>query len=194
MSEGAVGTDELEVAMLPEYKTAVIGGADGAIGSNLARSIHRAGRILALVGVVLPLALIGGLKFTQFEVEALKPMIGGTPWLAWMYSVFGESGASYFLGVVEITTAVLLLAAPWLPRAGVVGGALAALTFLVTTSLLFAFPIWEPAAGGFPALSAAGQFLLKDVALLGISLVVLGESLARGAGHAAQSQQTDVLR
>ena len=59
----------------------------------------RTGRVLALAGVVLPLLLIGGLKFTPFEVEALKPLIGGTPWLAWMYQAFGEAGASYVLGV-----------------------------------------------------------------------------------------------
>jgi uncharacterized membrane protein YkgB len=170
--------------MLHENKTAVIHGADGAIGRTLARSIQRTGRVVALVGVVLPLLLIGGLKFTPFEVEALKPLIGGTPWLAWMYPVFGEAGASYLLGVVEIATALLLLASPWSPRAGVVGGALGGLTFLVTTSLLFALPVWEASLGGFPALGAAGQFLIKDVALLGISLVVLGESLATVAGIA----------
>jgi reactive chlorine resistance protein C len=96
-----------------------------------------------------------------------------------MYAVFGEAPTSYLLGVVEITTALLLMAAPWFPRAGVVGGAIATLTFLTTTSLLFALPIWEPVAGGFPALNGVGGFLIKDVALLGISLVVTGESLAR---------------
>ena len=154
-------------------------GARGAIDTNAGRFIRRAGRVIALVGVVLPLLLIGGLKFTPLEVEALKPLIGGTPWLAWMHPVFGEAGTSYLLGVVEIGTALLLLASPWSPRAGVVGGALGALTFLVTTSLLFALPVWEASLGGFPALGAAGQFLIKDIALLGISLVVLGESLAR---------------
>ena len=154
------------------------------VGRNVAGSIRRSGRIVALAGVVLPLLLIGGLKFTPFEVEALKPLIGGAPWLAWMYPAFGEAGASYFLGVVEIATALLLAASPWSPRAGVVGGALGGLIFLVTVSLLFALPIWEPAAGGFPALSGAGQFLIKDVALLGISLAVLGESLARVADNA----------
>ncbi|WP_426129532.1 DUF417 family protein [Pararhizobium sp. PWRC1-1] len=39
-------------------------------------------------------------------------------------------------------------------------------------------PIWEPSLG-FPAIGPAGQFLIKDVALLGIALVVLGESLDR---------------
>jgi uncharacterized membrane protein YkgB len=142
-------------------------------------SIQTAGRIVALAGVVLPLVLIGGLKFTQFEIDALKPLVGSAPWLSWMYAAFGEAGTSYLLGVVEITTALLLIASVRFSRAGVVGGALGTLIFLTTTSLLFAVPIWEPAAGGFPALNGAGSFLIKDVALLGVSLVVLGESMRR---------------
>jgi uncharacterized membrane protein YkgB len=164
--------------MLPEKGSAAIGGTERAARDTAARSILRAGRVLAVGGVVLPLLLIGGLKFTAFEVEALKPVIGSTPWLAWMHRVFGEAGASYVLGVVEIATALLLIASPWSARAGVVGGALGGLIFLVTSSLLFALPVWE-ASLGFPALNAGGQFLIKDIALLGIALVVLGESLAR---------------
>jgi reactive chlorine resistance protein C len=169
--------------MLPDKETAAIDGVDGAVGRTVAYSIQRTGRAVALVGVVLPLILIGGLKFTQLEVEALKPLIGGTPWLAWMYPLFGEAGASYLLGVVELATVLLLIASPWSPPAGVVGGALGALTFFVTSSLLLALPVWEASLGGFPALNGGGQFLIKDVALLGISLVVLGESLARIAAR-----------
>ncbi|RUV29451.1 DUF417 family protein [Mesorhizobium sp. M5C.F.Ca.IN.020.32.2.1] len=141
-------------------------------------AVSKAGRILALIGVILPLLMIGGMKFTAVEIEALRPLIGGTPWLAWMYPVFGEAGASYVLGVVEIATALLLIASPWSTRAGVAGGALAALIFLVPCSIMVALLIWEPALG-FPALGPAGQFLIKDIALLGISLVILGESLNR---------------
>ena len=57
--------------------------------------LQRFGRAIALIGVIAPLLLIGGMKFTQVEIDALKPLIGGTPWLAWMYPVFGEAGASY---------------------------------------------------------------------------------------------------
>ena len=40
-------------------------------------------------------------------------------------------------------------------------------------------PGWEPSLGGFPALSAMpGQFLLKDVVLLGVALWTAGEALA----------------
>jgi len=134
--------------------------------------------------VTLPLLLIGILKFTQIEIEALKPLIGGTPWLAWLYPAFGESGASYLLGVVEIITALLLIAAPWSRAAGIAGGGLASLIFVTTTTMLFALPIWEPGSGGFPWLNALGSFLIKDVALLGIALVVLGESLGRTGDRA----------
>jgi reactive chlorine resistance protein C len=156
----------------------------------LADHVIALGRCAGLVGVVLVLLAIGGLKFTQVEIEGLKPIIEPTPWLAWMYPAFGEAGASYLLGVVELATALLLMLSPWSVRAGLVGGAIAALTFLVTTSIMFAAPIWEEASGGFPWINELGQFLIKDVALLAVSLVILGESLARRrtqiAGQSAQ--------
>lgn len=144
-----------------------------------AAALAVAGRVVALAGVVLPLLMIGVLKFTQIEIDALKPIIGGTPWLAWLYPVFGEAGASYLLGTVEIITAALFVASPWSARAGVVAGALGSLTFAVTCSTMLALPIWEAASGGFPWLNATGSFLIKDIALLGVSLVVLGESVSR---------------
>lgn len=146
--------------------------------SGAAPTFQRVGRAVALVGVIAPLLLIGGMKFTQVEIEGLRPLIGGTPWLAWMYTVFGEAGASYLLGLVEIATALLLILSPWYARAGILGGAIAVFTFLVTCSIMFALPIWDQTLG-FPALGPLGQFLIKDIALLGISLVVLGEGLGR---------------
>jgi reactive chlorine resistance protein C len=160
--------------------------AEHDVGHARADKIVAAGRFVGLVGVVLVLLMIGGLKFTQVEIDGLKPIIGATPWLAWMYPAFGEAGASYLLGVVELATAALLMLSPWSARAGVVGGALATLTFFVTTSIMFAAPIWETASGGFPWINPLGQFLIKDVALLGAALGILGESLGRrrSKGHA----------
>lgn len=141
-------------------------------------------RGISLAGVVLPLLLIGVLKFTQVEIDALKPLINGTPWLAWLYSVFGFSGTSYLLGVVELFTAILFITSFWSVRAGLAAGALGALTFATTASTLFALPIWEAASGGFPYLNFVGSFLIKDIALLGISLAVLGESLIKSSAAA----------
>ena len=82
------------------------------------------------------------------------------------------------LGVVEVAIALLIAARPFSPRASAVGSALAIGMFLTTLSFVVTTPgVWEPSAGGFPALSAMpGQFLIKDLALLGISLWSLGES------------------
>jgi uncharacterized membrane protein YkgB len=149
------------------------------VASSLASRVRNTGRGIALVGVILPLLMIGLNKFQPFEVELLKPLIGGTPWLAWMLGVFGDVGTARLLGVVEMLTAALLILSPWSPRAALAGGVLASGTFAVTCSTLLALPVWEPSAGGFPFLSFPGTFLIKDVALLGVSLVVLGEALAR---------------
>ena len=52
--------------------------------------------------------------------------------------------------------------------------------FLTTLSFLFSTPGWEPTLGGFPALSASvGQFLIKDVVLLGAAIWSFGEAWAR---------------
>jgi uncharacterized membrane protein YkgB len=60
-----------------------------------------------------------------------------------------------------------------------VGSALAAGLFLTTLSFMLTTPpVWEASLGGFPALSVApGQFLLKDLVLLGAAVWSLGEAL-----------------
>jgi uncharacterized membrane protein YkgB len=87
--------------------------------SAIASALQRIGCAAALFGKIVPLPLIGGLKFTQFKVDALKPLISGTPWLARMYPVLGETGASWLLGGVEIGAALLLIASIWWPKAAV---------------------------------------------------------------------------
>ncbi|MBC7831916.1 MAG: DUF417 family protein [Hyphomicrobium sp.] len=165
--------------MLPSFWIATdraIAGIDRLVPAERFTAV---GRGIALAGVVLPLFLIGILKFTSIEVEVLKPLISNTPWLSWLYPAFGEPGAAALLGVAEVFTAALLLASPWFPRAGVLGGAFGAVTFAVTSSTMLALPIWEAGSGGFPFLDATGSFLIKDIVMLGVSVVVLGDSLAR---------------
>ena len=74
--------------------------------------------------------------------------------------------------------ALLIAARPFWPRASAVGSILAVGMFLTTLSFRVTTPeVWEPSLGGFPALSAIpGQFLIKDLALLGISLWSLGDA------------------
>jgi uncharacterized membrane protein YkgB len=70
------------------------------------------------------------------------------------------------------------------PTGSAVGSGLAAGMFLTTLTFLITTPGWEPSLGGFPALSAMpGQFVLKDVVLLGVAVWTAGEALAAASGR-----------
>jgi uncharacterized membrane protein YkgB len=102
--------------------------------------------------------------------------------MGWLYNIFPVYTFSALLGVFEVTAAVLLAIKPVAPKLSIVGSVLAIVLFLATISFLFTTPgVGEPAGGGFPALSLTGEFLLKDVPLLGLSFWTLADSL-RAAG------------
>jgi uncharacterized membrane protein YkgB len=136
------------------------------------------GRELARYGLVVVVAWIGLMKFTAYEAEGIRPYVANSPLMSWVYRPMSVRGFSAVLGVVEFGIALLIAARPFSPRASVLGSGLALGMFLTTLSFLVSTPgVWEPSLGGFPALSALpGQFLIKDLALLGISLWSLGEA------------------
>ena len=140
--------------------------------------VEAAGRELARYGLVVVVAWIGLMKFTAYEAEGIRPFVANSPLLSWVYGPLSVQGFSAVLGVVEVAIALLIAARPLSPRVSALGSALAVGMFLTTLSFLVTTPgVWEPSAGGFPALSGKpGQFLIKDLALLGISLWSLGEA------------------
>ena len=98
--------------------------------------------------------------------------------MGWLYDIFSVYTFSALLGVFEVTAAVLLAIKPWFPKLAMVGSVQAVILFLATISFLFTTPgIGEPAGGGFPALSLIGEFLLKDVPLLGLSFWTLADAI-----------------
>jgi uncharacterized membrane protein YkgB len=148
----------------------------------LSSRVEAAGRQLARYGLVVVVGWIGSMKFTAYEAEGISTYVANSPLMSWVYGFMSHRGFSAVLGVVELTIAILIAARPFWPRASVVGSALGVGMFLTTLSFLFTTPgVWEPSAGGFPALSGfPGQFLIKDLALLGISLWSLGEAWKAG--------------
>lgn len=133
---------------------------------------------LARYSLVVVVGWIGFMKFTGYEAEGIRPFVANSPLMSWAYGVLSVRGFSNVLGVVEVAIAVLIAARPIAPRVSALGSALAVAMFLTTLSFLFTTPgVWEPSLGGFPALSAVpGQFLFKDLALLGIALWSFGEA------------------
>ncbi len=117
------------------------------------------------------------MKFTAYESEGIRPFVENSPAFAWTYSVFGIQGMSNILGVTEITIGLLIALRPWAPKISAIGGLAAAGMFLSTISFLVTTPqAWLPDTGPL-AISVPGQFLLKDVVLLGASVWTVGEAL-----------------
>jgi uncharacterized membrane protein YkgB len=135
------------------------------------------GMHIARYGLVIVLLWIGGMKFTAYEAEGIRPLVTNSPLMSWVYRVMSVGGFSSLLGAVEIAIGLLIALRPVWPMGSAVGSGLAAGMFLTTLSFLVTTPGWEPSLGGFPALSAMpGQFLLKDVVLLGVALSSAGEA------------------
>ena len=148
---------------------------------------------------------IGALKFAPYEADSITPFVANSPFMSFFYEhpedykahlthegelnadkrVWQTANNTYVfstgLGFVEILIGLLVLSNPISRRAGLLGGALAFSTPLVTLTFLLTTPeAWVPDLGdaehGFPFLSGAGRLVLKDVLMLAGALPVMADS------------------
>jgi uncharacterized membrane protein YkgB len=121
----------------------------------------------------------GGMKFTAYEANGIAPFIANSPFMSWLHAVFGIQGASYVIGIVELSTAAALIIGAFNAFFSALGAAMSTVTYVITLTFFASTPgVAEPTAGGFPAISAApGQFLLKDLVLLAASVCLLAASV-----------------
>jgi hypothetical protein len=71
----------------------------GAIGLRVSR-----------YGLAFLLALIGGYKLFAFEAEAIRPLVGSSPLLAWLYGVFDVQTTAALIGTSEVAVGALICA------------------------------------------------------------------------------------
>jgi uncharacterized membrane protein YkgB len=158
--------------------------------STKQNTIDAVGGLLARYGLVIVIAWFGGMKFTNFEAKGIQPLVSESPFMSWCYDIFSVYTFSVLLGVFEIAAAVLIAVKPWWPKVSILGSALAIVLFAATISFLFTTPgVFEASVGGFPLLSMTGGFLIKDVALLGISAWTLADALRATRSSLAGSSQ-----
>jgi uncharacterized membrane protein YkgB len=143
---------------------------------RLARALTSCGQLISRYGLVVVLAWIGFGKYIKMESRVL---IEHSPLMSWIYHVFSVTMVARGLGTMEIVAALLIAVRPLWPRASAAGSALAVVLFMGTLSFLFTTPgVVGTRAAGIPVLSALpGQFLLKDLVLIGVALWTLGDSL-----------------
>lgn len=130
--------------------------------------------------MVLIFLFFGYQKWFDYEAQALVPYISNGPLIFWMYPVFGVRVACFFLGVSEWIFGALFFLGFWNKTAGVLGALGGIASFVSTTTILPFIPGgWAASAGGFPAMSETGAFLMKDFVLLAVSFHLLKQDLLR---------------
>ncbi len=149
---------------------------------SFAQRIAGFGEHAIVLSTALVLLWIGGMKFTAYEAGAIEGLVASSPLVSWLYSFLSVQATSNLIGLVEIATAILLIAGIRFKAPAILGALAAIATFSITLSFMFTAPAWEASLGGFPALSVIpGQFLLKDVVLLAVAVSLLGKALNRDA-------------
>jgi uncharacterized membrane protein YkgB len=142
----------------------------------------QAGHLVTTYGLVVVLAWIGFGKYVKMDAKVL---MGHSPLMSWIFHFLSATTVARGLGTMEIIAALLIALRPVWPRASIVGSALAVVLFVGTLSFLFTTPgVVVAHAVGLPVLSAQpGQFLLKDLVLIGVAIWTLGDSLRAALAH-----------
>jgi uncharacterized membrane protein YkgB len=147
------------------------------------------GQAVSRYGLALTLAWIGFGKYIKFGARTL---IEHSPLMSWLYDVFSANTIAWGLGTLEIVAALLITTRPISARLSAVGSAMAIVLFSGTLSFLFTTPgVVTRFVGPIPVLSELpGQFLLKDLVLMGVAIWTLGEALqAHRSGSALDAHR-----
>ncbi len=140
-------------------------------------SLERIGAAILRYGLALVLIVVGALKFTTYEAMGIEPMLANSPFLAWALAAFGLTTLSAILGTIEIALGLSIASRPFSPKLSFLGSAGAIGLFLITMTFLLTTPgVWQTGYG-FPFPSPMpGQFLAKDIVLLGAAVWTAGEA------------------
>lgn len=177
-----------------------------------ATQLERVGMQLLRYGTVLVLLWIGGLKIYKYEADGIVPFVANSPLMSFFYHydapeyrqhmnkegqvvpenrAWHEANHTYpfalGLGAMICAIGVLIALYPWFPKLSALGSFLCIGMSLITLSFLITTPeTWVPDLGGpehgFPLLSGAGRLVVKDVIMLGASMVTLADAARKALG------------
>jgi uncharacterized membrane protein YkgB len=174
------------------------------------------GKFAVRYGIVIVFLWIGALKFTTYEADGIVPFVANSPFMSEFYNhpeqykkhINPEGvmktenhdwhvqnntyGFSYGLGAFLVVLALLVALYRVMPLPSMIASILifvmtiGTLSFLVTTPESWVPHLGDP-AHGFPYLSGRGRLVIKDIVILGGSIINMAESarlyLSRQKNH-----------
>jgi uncharacterized membrane protein YkgB len=133
---------------------------------------------LLRASMVVIFLFFGYTKWWEYGAQAMVLFITHGPLIFWLYPAFGFYGAARLLGAADWCSGLLLLSGFWNRKSGIVGDLASTITFITTVTIIPFIPDgWAASAGGFPAMTGAIPFLIKDVVLLAVSIYLLKQDV-----------------
>jgi uncharacterized membrane protein YkgB len=129
--------------------------------------------LITSVGMIVMLLWAGAYKMTAPGAEGIVPLVSNSPLVSWHFRLFGTYLGSDFIGLTEITAALLMIGGYFIPKAGIIGGIITSVMFFTTSSMLITTPGSTTIVHGLKYMSFLGLFLFKDVIALGASFYLI---------------------
>src|SRR5258707_15721493 len=123
--------------------------------------------LVTSIGMIVMLLWAGSYKMTAPGAEGIVPLVSNSPLIWWHFKLFGPYIGSDIIGLTEIIAALLMIAGHFQPKAGIVGGLIGTLMFLITGTMVISTPGTTVPVHGMRYMSFLGLFLFKDVISLG---------------------------
>lgn len=163
------------------------------------------GKFAVRYGIVVVFLWIGALKFAPYEADGIVPFVANSPFMSGFYNHPDQYkkhmnpegalipanhdwhqenntyGFSYGLGTFLIILALLVAFYKVIPLPSMVASIFMFVMTIGTLSFLVTTPeSWVPHLGdhnfGFPYLSGRGRLVIKDIVILGGSIINMSES------------------
>jgi uncharacterized membrane protein YkgB len=128
------------------------------------------------IGLVVMLLWAGSYKMTAPGAEGIIPLVSNSPLVSWHFKLMGPYLGSDIIGLTEWAAALLISIGYVKPKAGILGGLIAAAMFFTTSSMIITTPGAIIAVQGISYMrymSFLGLFLFKDIISLGVSFYLI---------------------
>jgi uncharacterized membrane protein YkgB len=132
--------------------------------------------LISSVGMVVMLLWAGSYKMTAPGAEGIVPLVSNSPLVGWHFKLFGPYLGADIIGLTEWAAAILISIGYLRPKAGIIGGLIAAMMFFTTSSMILTTPgtiIAVPGISYMRYMSFLGLFLFKDIISLGVSFYLI---------------------
>jgi uncharacterized membrane protein YkgB len=140
------------------------------MNTTLQSKMYKTGYYISLLGTVLIMLWMGGLKFTPTEANGIRPFMENSPFTSWMYKLWSVQTASEVIGVTEMATAIFVILSVRFSKLRLYASLGMTATFLTTVSFLVTTPgIWKVVDG----VLVTKFSLIKDLMYLGFGLMLV---------------------